>query len=74
MVIHLKKYAKYITKKINLKKKSIVLDIGSNDGTCLMNFKKKGMNVLGIDPAKKPCQIAKSKGINSLNNFFDKHT
>ena len=41
MVIHLKEYSDYILKKINLKKKSLVLDIGSNDGTCLMNFKKK---------------------------------
>lgn len=72
MVIHLKEYSDYILKRINLKKKSLVLDIGSNDGTCLMNFKKKGMRVLGIDPAKKPCQIAKSRGINSLNSFFDK--
>jgi SAM-dependent methyltransferase len=74
MVLHLKKYAQFITKKINLKKKSIVLDIGSNDGTCLMNFKKKGMNVLGVDPAKKPTQIAKSRGINSINSFFNEKT
>jgi SAM-dependent methyltransferase len=74
MIVHLKKYSDYISKKINLKKKSIVLDIGSNDGTCLINFKKKGMNVLGIDPAKKPCQIARSRGVDSLNSFFDKKT
>ena len=74
MIVHLKKYANYIAKKINLKKKSFVLDVGSNDGTCLINFKKKGMDVLGIDPAKKPCQIAKSRGINSLNSFFNKKT
>ena len=72
MIDHLKNYSDYIVKKINLKKKSMVLDIGSNDGTCLINFKKKGMNVLGIDPAKKPCVIARSKGIKSINHFFDK--
>ena len=74
MIVHLKKYANYIAKRINLKKKNFVLDVGSNDGTCLINFKKKGMDVLGIDPAKKPCQIAKSRGINSLNSFFNKKT
>lgn len=72
MIDHLKKYSDYIVKKINLNKKSMVLDIGSNDGTCLINFKKKGMKVLGIDPAKKPCLIARSKGIKSINHFFDK--
>ncbi len=74
MVIHLKKYADEIIKKINLKKNNIILDIGSNDGTCLLNFQKRKMTVLGIDPATKPCKVAKSKGIDSINNFFDKKT
>ena len=30
------------------------------------------MNVIGIDPAKKPCEIAKNKGIETINNFFSK--
>ena len=53
MVDHLKRYSENIIKKTKLKNKSIVLDIGSNDGTCLLNFKKKGMKVIGVDPAKK---------------------
>ena len=72
MINHLNEYSEFIIKKINLKKKSKILDIGSNDGTCLINFKKRGMRVLGVDPAKKPCQIAQSRGIKSINNFFDK--
>ncbi len=30
------------------------------------------MRVLGVDPAKKPCQVAKQKGIKSINSFFNK--
>ena len=31
--------------------KSNILDIGSNDGTCLKEFKKLGFEVYGVDPA-----------------------
>lgn len=68
---HFDKYSKWIIKKCNLKKSSLVLDVGSNDGTCLNYFKKKKMEVVGIDPAKIPCKIANKKGINTLNNFLN---
>ena len=32
---------------------------------------KKGMKVIGVDPAKKPCQKAKLKGVDTINSFFD---
>jgi len=69
---HFKNYSKKIIKKTNLKKGSLILDIGSNDGSCLVFFKKLKMNVLGIDPAKKPANIANKKGIKTINRFFDK--
>ena len=72
MVNHLRNYSKYVNKNIKLNKKSLVVDIGSNDGTCLENFRKKGIKVLGIDPARKPCKIANSKGIKTINDFFNK--
>jgi SAM-dependent methyltransferase len=71
---HFADYAKWIIKKCNLKKGSLVLDIGSNDGTCLSFFKNKKMEVLGIDPAKKPSMIANKNGIETLNHFFNKNS
>jgi SAM-dependent methyltransferase len=71
---HFADYSKWIIKKCNLKKGSLVLDIGSNDGTCLSFFKKKKMKVLGIDPAKKPSMIANKNGIETLNQFFNKNS
>ena len=32
------------------------------------------MRVIGVDPAKKPCEIANSSGINTINSFFNKKT
>ena len=71
-VKHFREYTNWIIKKCKLKKNDIVLDIGSNDGTCLKPFKEKKINVLGIDPAKLPAQIANSNGIKTINNFFNK--
>ena len=48
----------------------MVLDIGSNDGTCLSFFKDKGMNIVGIDPAREIAEIAIENGIETVNNFF----
>ena len=48
-----------------------VLEIGSNDGTALEEFKKYGYNVLGIDPASKPVKIAQ-KGIETIHAFLIK--
>lgn len=71
---HFNEYSKWIIDKCNLKKSSLILDIGSNDGTCLNYFKKKKMEVVGIDPAKLPCNIANKNGIYTLNDFLNLKT
>ena len=71
---HFSDYSKWIIKKCKIKKNSLILDVGSNDGTCLNHFKKNKMRVIGVDPAKKPCEIANSNGINTINSFFNKKT
>ena len=53
---------------------SLILDIGSNDGSFLLEFKDKGMTVLGIEPAKPASILANSFGINTLNEYFTKDT
>lgn len=46
----------------------LVVDIGSNDGTLLSNFKKS--KVLGIEPTD-VAKIANEKGIPTIQQFFD---
>ena len=53
---------------------SLILDIGSNDGSFLLEFKDKGMRVLGIEPAKPASILADSFSINTLNEYFTKDT
>lgn len=52
------------------RKNSLAVDIGSNDGSLLLEFKNIGVNVLGVDPAENLSKIAELKGIPTLNTYF----
>ena len=49
---HFENLSDELIKYCDLKESDLVLDIGSSDGSLLNCFKKKGMRVLGIEPAK----------------------
>jgi SAM-dependent methyltransferase len=53
-----------------LNEHSLVIEAASNDGYMLRNFVKKGIPVLGIDPAEAQVQSARNAGVNSLCTFF----
>ncbi|MES2985232.1 MAG: class I SAM-dependent methyltransferase [Pseudomonadota bacterium] len=50
--------------------KSLVVDIGSNDGTLLSGFKRNGARVLGVEPTN-IAAIAVESGIPTVNDFFN---
>ena len=70
ILVHSQKASDLFTKKFNLGPKSLVMEVGSNDGVHLQFYKKKGIQVLGIDPAKNIAKIANEKGIKTLPEFF----
>ena len=54
-----------------LDKKDLIIDIGSNDGNLLSNFKKY-CNVLGVTP-ENIATIAVKKGIPTIQDYFTKN-
>ena len=69
-VKHFEEYANFLINNYLENKKSLVIDIGSNDGTLLHFFKENGNKILGIDPAKEISSKANSNSIETLNSFF----
>jgi nucleoside-diphosphate-sugar epimerase/quercetin dioxygenase-like cupin family protein len=56
------------------KKKSYIIDIGSNDGVALKPFKDLGFKkILGIEPAKNLAKLANSNKIKTFNGFLEKN-
>jgi novobiocin biosynthesis protein NovU/D-mycarose 3-C-methyltransferase len=48
----------------------LVIDIASNDGTLLREFKAHGSRVLGVDPAQNLAKTATESGVETLPEFW----
>ena len=53
-----------------LNQHSLVVEIASNDGYLLKNYKNAGFKVLGIDPAENIAKVANEAGIPTECDFF----
>lgn len=68
---HFRSYADAVLCQAATEEGSLVIDIGSNDGTLLKCFKEKGMRVLGVDPAAEVAKRAYMAGIETITDFFN---
>jgi len=71
---HAQAYTEAMVKRLGLSVASRVVEIASNDGYLLQYFAKKGIPVLGIEPAANVAQVAIEKGIPSVTKFFGVET
>ena len=61
---------KNLSKKIKKKfKPNLLLEIGSNDGALIKNFKKE--NVIGVEPCKNLAKITKNNGYTTYDKYWD---
>ena len=71
IVDHFKKYAQDVYKEfLEGKNDQFVVEIGSNDGSLLSEFKKLGTSILGIEPATNLSNLANQSSITTKNTFF----
>ena len=70
MIKHFNDCAKWLQNNF-LENHSNLIEIGSNDGTMLKNFKNSRINALGIDPSKNVANYANKKGVKTLSFFFN---
>lgn len=67
---HLQLLTEEINTKLKLPKKSFCVDIGSNDGTLLTNFRDQGMRTLGVEPTNMAKAARKENKIDTIQDFF----
>lgn len=54
-----------------LTKDSLVVEVASNDGYLLKNYREKNIPVLGVEPARNIARVAEERGIPTVSEFFD---
>lgn len=69
-LVHWNKLAILAYNTYKLKDNDLVVDIGSNTGTLLDIFKTLGLRIVGVDPATNLVDIARSRGIPTVNDYF----
>jgi len=67
---HASRYVEMITGRVWLDDASLVMELASNDGYLLQYFQAKGIPSLGIEPASNVAEVAREKGINTIDEFF----
>lgn len=67
---HSAAYAEMMARRFGLTARSMVVEIASNDGYLLQYFRKRGIGVLGIEPAANIAAVAADKGIPTDVTFF----
>ncbi|HLZ13402.1 MAG TPA: class I SAM-dependent methyltransferase [Candidatus Acidoferrum sp.] len=67
---HAREYAERAVSRFELNGQSLVVEIASNDGYLLQYFQRKGVPVLGVEPAQNVAMAAEKKGIETIAKFF----
>jgi hypothetical protein len=71
---HNVRYAQAVVDRLELGADDLVVEVASNDGSLLARFKDHGVRTLGVEPATNIAAIARDRGIETVNRFFDLDT
>ena len=70
-VAHCTAYAAHLIERFRLTPRTLVIDVGSNDGILLKPLRARGARVLGIEPALRIAAMAQADGIETIPAFLD---
>jgi SAM-dependent methyltransferase len=70
LVEHFRRYAASVIDSLKPTPGSLVVEIGSNDGSLLKAFQALGLQVVGVDPAQNIASEATAAGIPTIADFF----
>ena len=69
---HFYDVAKEVSEQIDLQPDDLVVDIGGNDGSQLIQYQKLGFsNVVNVESSKGTAKISSDSGVTTINNYFD---
>lgn len=70
---HFYEVAEENVNQFNIKKNDLVVDIGGNDGTQLLQYKKLGIeNLLNVECSKRVSDVSRKNGIRTITEYFNK--
>ena len=70
VIEHARGLAERLIRSRHLNGNSLVMEVASNDGYLLQNYKRAGISVLGIEPAVNIAKVAQERGIETVCEFF----
>ena len=71
---HASRYTDMIVKRLRLDGRSTVMELASNDGYLLQYFVRKGIRVIGVEPAANVAAVAEQKGVPTAVKFFGRES
>jgi SAM-dependent methyltransferase len=67
---HAEAFVAAASARLGLDSGSRVVELGSNDGYLLQYFHQRGIPCLGIEPTRSTAEVARAKGIETIERFF----
>jgi hypothetical protein len=71
MANHNREYARTVVDLLKLSPEDLVVEVASNDGSLLRNFKPYNVRILGVEPATNIAEKACASSVETLNVFFN---
>lgn len=68
---HYRRYAEAVVELLSLGPADLVVEVASNDGSLLEEFQRRGVRVLGVEPARNIAEQANRNGIPTVDRFFN---